>query len=56
MTEKTAERSKVEFNSLGNFGDADGDGPVSSADALLVLRASVGLDNISNKELVDIDD
>ncbi len=40
-----------------NLGDVDGDGKISAADARLALRASVGLENLSDlqEEAADID-
>ena len=37
------------------FGDADGDGSISAADARLVLRAAVGLDSPANRTIMDVD-
>ena len=39
------------------FGDVDGDGIITSADSLLILRQSVGLENFTDvqKELADVD-
>ena len=37
------------------FGDADGDGSISAADARLVLRAAVGLDSPVNRAIMDVD-
>ena len=42
---------------IGKLGDADGDGNITSADALSVLRASVGLENYTANQmkLADVD-
>ena len=37
------------------FGDADGDGNITPADARLVLRAAIGLDTPSNRSIMDVD-
>ena len=54
-------RGRIEENALGEllryFGDLDGDGIVTSADALAALRISVGLEKMGDNTLTfgDID-
>ena len=53
----TNEKIKTEDYLIGIIGDMDGDGKITSADSLLILRQSVSLENFTDEQLLlaDVD-
>ena len=50
-TETPEEPNPEEPKKTGKIGDVNGDGTIDSADSLFILRASVGLENITDEQI-----